>query len=85
MQQGAKGRCNKLRDCVNKLQGSGESSWTEGAGFQRHLMSYGVATTVRSVQNVSVKPLRAAFMASDVISQIDEGARVGLKLSMLRG
>lgn len=71
MQQGAKGWRNKLRGCVNEHQGSGESSWTEGGRFQRHLMSYGVATTVVSVQNMRVKPLRAAFIGSDVISQLD--------------
>lgn len=50
-----------------------------------HLLSYGVAVTVGSLQNVRVKPLRAAFIGGDVISQMDEGARAGLKLSRLRG
>lgn len=45
-----------------------------------HLMSYGAAVTVRSLQNVRVKPLRAG---SDVISQVDDGARAGFKLSGL--
>lgn len=84
MQQGAKGWRNKRRDCVNKLQGSGESSWTEGDGFQMQLLSYGVAVTVGSLRNVRVKPLRAAFIGGDVISQMDGGARAGLKLSRLR-
>lgn len=48
-------------------------------------MSYGVVTNVRSLQRVTVKPLRAAFIGSDVISQMDEGARAGLKLSGRRG
>lgn len=48
-----------------------------------HLMSYGVAVTVGSLQNVSVKPLRAAFIGSDVISQVDEGAKAEFKLSRL--
>lgn len=54
MQQGAKGWRNKLRGCVNKLLGSGESSWTEGGRFQMHLMSYGVAVTAGSLQNVKL-------------------------------
>lgn len=43
-----------------------------------HLMSYGVAVAVGSLQNVSVKPLRA-----DVISQVDAAATAEFKLSRL--
>lgn len=48
-----------------------------------HLMSYGAAVTDGSLQNVRVKPLRAAFIGIDVISQVDEGATAGFKLSGL--
>lgn len=50
-----------------------------------HLMSYGVAVTVEYLQNVRVKPLGAAFIGGDVISQMDEGATAESKLSRLRG